>query len=42
LQRFQPYLYQPCCYAVGVPIWSKPARHEHGVRSRPPRAVRRK
>ncbi len=38
LQQYQPYqIYQPCCYAWGVPIpqWSTPIRPQPWIRSRP-------
>lgn len=38
-----PYVYLPCCYTVGVPVWSAPAKRlPHGAKSRPPRVVKRR
>jgi len=41
---YQPYqIYQPCCYAFGIPTFSKPiSRGPHALRNRTPQAVRRR
>lgn len=35
--------YVPCCYAVGIPVWSRPVgRASDATGGRPPRAVKRR
>jgi hypothetical protein len=44
LKPYQPYqVYQPCCYAFGIPAWSTSiGRVPQATRSRTPQAVRRR
>lgn len=44
LQPYQPYqIYQPCCYAFGIPVWSSSfGRVPHWARSRAPQPVQRR
>jgi hypothetical protein len=43
-QRYHTYgAYLPCCYSVGIPVWSTPAvRAPHAVRNAPRPVVRRR
>ena len=43
LRQYQPHqIYQPCCYAFGVPVWSMPTRVPQAVIAPRPQAVRRR
>jgi hypothetical protein len=44
LNRYQSYpVYVPCCYSVGVPVWSAPSRRTAPATTNSPRsAIRRR